>query len=514
MNLNTSNCQKLVDDLKFIWIEHELGPKRMSVTRQILIGVVYTAIFCTGLLGNLATCIVIVRTSFMHTRTNCYLFSLAISDLLLLIFGLPFELQSVVNESYPWRMGTVFCRFRIFLTELCPLVSILILTIFSAERYLSICHPFRKMLRFSQYDAGHSCNRTYVRNVSCNTYLSSERISKKRSARKGSGTRLNCSVDQSQYRRGHTSYAVQISALKSCFLLIFCVWVLAGCCAIVIAGLSKVFYAVYLPTIDTFVNSTCSDQQCISYINSEQSADCLQNGEMWVPGEALSDSAVCAPSKDSEWAAYMSIPVVLQLWTFLFFFTPMVIMSVLYGLIAIQLNRSSLSLRAPSRFNLRKNQTTGGKFRVHSSSNGRRSIVRMLVAIVVAFFICWAPFHLQRVLTSANVQMTWFFIDFLFYVSGFLYYMSATVNPILYSLMSARFRRAFYSTFKIKRTRRENSTCRHPTVSTGIIRTNNNTDKLNQTESGQQHTIENTSLLQRSNDEYIHSVDKKREMIA
>ncbi|VDP98804.1 unnamed protein product [Trichobilharzia regenti] len=494
--------------------------------------------------------------------------------------GLPFELQSVVNESYPWRMGTVFCRFRIFLTELCPLVSILILTIFSAERYLSICHPFRKMLRFSQYDAGHSCNRTYVRNVSCNTYLSSERISKKRSARKGSGTRLNCSVDQSQYRRGHTSYAVQISALKSCFLLIFCVWVLAGCCAIVIAGLSKVFYAVYLPTIDTFVNSTCSDQQCISYINSEQSADCLQNGEMWVPGEALSDSAVCAPSKDSEWAAYMSIPVVLQLWTFLFFFTPMVIMSVLYGLIAIQLNRSSLSLRAPSRFNLRKNQTTGGKFRVHSSSNGRRSIVRMLgklqlatvflilyhimrkisaqprslvetlffnlslilvamqietqafpllfsVAIVVAFFICWAPFHLQRVLTSANVQMTWFFIDFLFYVSGkkyrneiyfktlrFLYYMSATVNPILYSLMSARFRRAFYSTFKIKRTRRENSTCRHPTVSTGIIRTNNNTDKLNQTESGQQHTIENTSLLQRSNDEYIHSVDKKREMIA
>ncbi|CAH8645706.1 unnamed protein product [Heterobilharzia americana] len=96
MDLNASNCRKIVEDLKFMWIEHELGPQRMSVIRQILIGIVYTAIFCTGLLGNLATCIVIVRTSFMHTRTNCYLFTLAVSDLLLLVF--------VVNEAYSiWK---------------------------------------------------------------------------------------------------------------------------------------------------------------------------------------------------------------------------------------------------------------------------------------------------------------------------------------------------------------------------------------------------------------------------
>lgn len=87
MNVNTTNCNELIDELKFMWIEHELGPQRMSLTRQISIGIVYTSIFCTGLLGNLATCIVIARNSFMHTRTNCYLFTLSVSDLLLLIFG-------------------------------------------------------------------------------------------------------------------------------------------------------------------------------------------------------------------------------------------------------------------------------------------------------------------------------------------------------------------------------------------------------------------------------------------
>lgn len=53
--------------------------------------VLYSLIFVTGLVGNVTTCGVIVRNRHMHTATNYYLFSLAISDLLLLISGLPPE---------------------------------------------------------------------------------------------------------------------------------------------------------------------------------------------------------------------------------------------------------------------------------------------------------------------------------------------------------------------------------------------------------------------------------------
>ena len=58
---------------------------------------VYVLLFLTGVLGNLAVCLVIVRNRSMHTATNYYLFSLAMADLVILILGLPNELVSDTN---------------------------------------------------------------------------------------------------------------------------------------------------------------------------------------------------------------------------------------------------------------------------------------------------------------------------------------------------------------------------------------------------------------------------------
>jgi hypothetical protein len=71
------------------------------------------------------------------------------------------------------------------------------------------------------------------------------------------------------------------------------------------------------------------------------------------------------------------------------------------------------------------------------------------VAVVVAFFICWAPFHAQRLLAvyarSNNSDSPVLFTVYksLTYTSGVLYYMSTTVNPVLYHIMSHKFREAF-----------------------------------------------------------------------
>lgn len=54
---------------------------------RVLLTVIYVIIFITGVLGNVVTCIVIARNKGMHTAVNYYLFSLAVSDLLLLISG-------------------------------------------------------------------------------------------------------------------------------------------------------------------------------------------------------------------------------------------------------------------------------------------------------------------------------------------------------------------------------------------------------------------------------------------
>lgn len=61
----------------------------------IPITIIYLIILFTGVIGNVSTCIVITKNKSMHTATNYYLFSLAISDLLLLISGLPPEMYKL-----------------------------------------------------------------------------------------------------------------------------------------------------------------------------------------------------------------------------------------------------------------------------------------------------------------------------------------------------------------------------------------------------------------------------------
>lgn len=69
----------------------------------------------------------------------------------------------------------------------------------------------------------------------------------------------------------------------------------------------------------------------------------------------------------------------------------------------------------------------------------------------MVFFICWAPFHTQRLLVIYLKGDDWtpamtLVQNVLYYISGVLYYVSAVVNPILYNIMSLKFRQAFRNT--------------------------------------------------------------------
>ena len=70
------------------------------------------------------------------------------------------------------------------------------------------------------------------------------------------------------------------------------------------------------------------------------------------------------------------------------------------------------------------------------------------MAVVVAFFICWAPNHAQRIWavylpSPPPLDYPTSFVT-LNYLSGILYYINCTVNPILYQFMSRQFRQAFW----------------------------------------------------------------------
>ncbi|KAL1464903.1 hypothetical protein WDU94_004508 [Cyamophila willieti] len=67
-------------------------PKRADLYIVIPLTILYSLILFTGLIGNVVTCIVIAKNKHMHNATNYYLFSLAVSDLLLLVTGMPVEI--------------------------------------------------------------------------------------------------------------------------------------------------------------------------------------------------------------------------------------------------------------------------------------------------------------------------------------------------------------------------------------------------------------------------------------
>lgn len=122
------------------YLEKYLGPRRSSVF--LLICHIYLIIFVVGVVGNVLTCTVIARNKVMWTPTNYYLFSLAVSDLLVLLLGMPLELYELW-QNYPFLLGEGGCYFKTFLFETVCLASILNVTALSVERYIAVVHPLR-----------------------------------------------------------------------------------------------------------------------------------------------------------------------------------------------------------------------------------------------------------------------------------------------------------------------------------------------------------------------------------
>lgn len=104
--------------------------------------VTYLAIFLVGVLGNSLTCAVILRYRVMQTPTNFYLLSLAVSDLLVLLLGMPLELYEMW-QNYPFLLRESGCYFRTFLFETVCFASVLNVTALSVERYVAVVHPLK-----------------------------------------------------------------------------------------------------------------------------------------------------------------------------------------------------------------------------------------------------------------------------------------------------------------------------------------------------------------------------------
>ncbi|XP_066499556.1 neurotensin receptor type 1-like [Hoplias malabaricus] len=136
---------------------------------------------------------------------------------------------------------------------------------------------------------------------------------------------------------------------------------------------------------------------------------------------------------------------VLQVNALLSFVLPMLVISIMNGLIGRQLQQISQQTMLLSYGYQTANGITVETGRIRSLRHG----VKVLRVVVIAFVVCWLPYHTRRLMYCYVTEWTSEMYDFYHYfymVTNVLFYVSSAINPILYNLVSSTYRQIFFST--------------------------------------------------------------------
>ena len=125
-----------------------------------------------------------------------------------------------------------------------------------------------------------------------------------------------------------------------------------------------------------------------------------------------------------------SVSVYLLSASILFFYIPFVVLVILYSIILIKLKKQA----HPGE------QSASAE---EQRTRRNRNVLKMTVAIVVAFFICWIPFSIQ-ILTASFVPKFTLDRKFLvsYNVSLFMAYTNCAINPIICLTFTSNYRHA------------------------------------------------------------------------
>ncbi|XP_013864990.1 neurotensin receptor type 1 [Austrofundulus limnaeus] len=148
----------------------------------------------------------------------------------------------------------------------------------------------------------------------------------------------------------------------------------------------------------------------------------------------------------------VTMKAVLQVNAFLSFVVPMVAISVLNGVIANQLLTMFQEAEQDNRVCLRRGNPTVLNLAVESNrAQSLRHGVLVLRAVVIAFVVCWLPYHARRLMfcyVSDWSDDLYDFYHYFYMLTNVLFYVSSAINPVLYNLVSATYRQVFFSTLR------------------------------------------------------------------
>ncbi|KAM9678713.1 cholecystokinin receptor type A [Trichechus inunguis] len=131
-------CELGLENETLFCLDRPLPSNEWQPAVQILL---YSLIFLLSVLGNTLVITVLIRNKRMRTVTNIFLLSLAVSDLMLCLFCMPFNL--IPNLLKDFIFGSAVCKTTTYFMGTSVSVSTFNLVAISLERYGAICKPLQ-----------------------------------------------------------------------------------------------------------------------------------------------------------------------------------------------------------------------------------------------------------------------------------------------------------------------------------------------------------------------------------
>ncbi|CAD7087545.1 unnamed protein product [Hermetia illucens] len=119
----------------------EIWPLERIVS--MVVPVFFGLIGLAGLLGNGLVILVVVVNQQMRSTTNLLIINLAISDILFVIFCVPFTATDYILPEWPF--GNLWCKFVQYMIVVTCHCSVYTLVLMSFDRFLAVVHPVTSM---------------------------------------------------------------------------------------------------------------------------------------------------------------------------------------------------------------------------------------------------------------------------------------------------------------------------------------------------------------------------------
>ncbi|XP_035001861.1 pyroglutamylated RF-amide peptide receptor [Hippoglossus stenolepis] len=125
--------------------------------------IMYAVIFVLALAGNTLVIYIVVKKRAIHTATDIFICSLAVSDLLITFFCVPFTLLQ--NISSEWFGGVLVCKTVPFVQTTAIVTGILTMTCIAIERYQGIVFPLKMRRQYSSKRAYKMLGLVWIASV-------------------------------------------------------------------------------------------------------------------------------------------------------------------------------------------------------------------------------------------------------------------------------------------------------------------------------------------------------------